>query len=94
MLEMSLAGMRFAVADRYWSIFRIHPVSISGSQRMRETSVMNWDRYFERYFGRPPRRGDGLMKLWARVEKRLRDPLGLWVRAHDALFGVTPVKPF
>lgn len=92
MLEMSLAGMRFAVADHYWSIFRIHPVSISGSQRMREESRRRWDIYFERYFGRPPRRGDAVMKLWARIQKRLHDPIGLWVRVSDALFGVAPIK--
>ena len=92
--EMSLAGFRFTVAHHYWSIFRVHGDSITGSQRMADISVMNWNRYFERYFGRPIRPSDELMKLWARFEKRLCDPVGLWVRISDKLFGVTPRTPF
>lgn len=88
LLEMSLAGMRFAVAHEYWSIFRIHGESISGSQRMADESRRNWDRYFERYFKRPPARGDWPLKLWARIEKRICDPAGLWCRIWDATFGV------
>ena len=92
LLEMSLAGMRFAVVHDYWSIFRIYPDSISGSQRMIGESRRNWDRYFERYFGRPPGRGDWPLKLWARIEKRLCDPVGLWCRIWDTIFGVPKLK--
>ena len=88
LLEMSLADMRFAVAHEYWSIFRIYPDSISGSQRMVDESRRNWDRYFKRYFGRPPERGDWPLRLWARVEKRIWNPVGLWCRIWDAIFGV------
>ena len=92
MLEMSLADMRFAVAHEYWSIFRIYPNSISGSQRMANESRRNWDRYFQRYFGRLPKRGDWPMKLWARVEKRILDPVGLWLRIWDPIFGAPKLK--
>ena len=88
LLDMSLAGSRFAVAEGYWSIFRMHPGSISGSQRMADESRRNWDRYFERYFGRAPEYGDWPLKLWARVMKRIYDPMGLWCRISDSLFGV------
>lgn len=92
MLEMSLAGMRFAVAHEYWSIFRIHPDSISGSQRTADESRHNWDRYYERYFGRPPKFSDKLLMQWSRVEKRFHDPVGLWWRLRDPIFGVPKPK--
>lgn len=46
MLDMGLAGLRFAVVRQYWSIFRIHSESISGSQHMAAESRRNRDRYF------------------------------------------------
>ncbi len=91
LIEMSLAGMRFAVVHDYWSIFRIYADSISGSQRMADESRRNWDRYFERVMGRPPAPGDRWRKLWARVEKRLHDPVGLWLRIWDGIFKLSPV---
>ncbi len=92
LLEMSLAGSRFVVVDDYWSIFRIYPTSISGSQTLIEESRKNWDRYFERVIGRPPRPSDRVLRLWARIEKRLRDPVGLWLRIHDKIFGAPSPK--
>lgn len=88
MLNMGLARMRFAVVHEYWSIFRIYADSISGSQRMADESRRNWDRYFEKYFGRPPEPRDLPLKLWARVEKRFFDPVGIWCRIWDKIFGV------
>ncbi len=92
LLEMSLAGSRFVVVHDYWSIFRIHPTSISGSQTLIDESRKNWDRYFERVMGRPRRSSDCLLKLWAKVEKRLRDPVGLWLRIRDGIFGAPGLK--
>ena len=94
LLEMSLAGSRIVVVHDYWSIFRIHPTSISGSQTLIEESRRNWDRYFERVIGRPRRPIDRLSRLWARIEKRLHDPVGLWLRIHDALLGVPQPNRF
>ena len=87
-------GDRIVVGHDDWSIFRIHPASISGSQTLIEESRRNWDRYFERVIGRPRRPIDCLSWLWARIEKRLRDPVGLWLRIHDALLGVPQPNRF
>jgi glycosyltransferase involved in cell wall biosynthesis len=85
LLEMSLAGMGFAVVHEYWSIFRIHGESICGSQRMADESRRNWDRYFERVMGHPPGGGERWRKLLAQIDKRLHDPVGLWLRVWDGM---------
>ena len=92
MLEMSLAGMRFTVVDDYWSVFRIHETSISGSQRMRAESRRNRDRYFQRVMGRPRRRSDWVLKFAARLEKWMLDPVGFGLRLRDKLIGAPRMR--
>ena len=92
LLEMSLAGMRFAVVNDYWSIFRIHQTSISGSQRMRRESEHNRERYFQRVMGRPPRRSDFLLRLAGRLGKWVRDPVGFGLRLRDKLIGAPRIR--
>ena len=86
MLDMARAGKRFAVVDAYWSLFRIHEESISGSQRKIEESRKNWDRLFEKAVGRPRRPFDFCIRLFVRSGKWLRDPLTPFYRIIDFLF--------
>ena len=85
---MGLGGARFRTVNAYWSLFTIHAESISGSQRLADESQRNYRRYFELVMGRPQRAVDRV--VWMRVAWLLRwlgDPLGVWQRLADRMFG-------
>ncbi|MCY3793719.1 MAG: glycosyltransferase family 2 protein [Gammaproteobacteria bacterium] len=90
-LDMCLAGARVHVAEGYWSLFRIHPESISGHGRLRAESARNHRRYFRRVTGRRPRPSDRASFLMARGVRWLADPRGLLERSRD--FVRAPVLP-
>lgn len=52
LFDMSLRGMRLVHIPGFWSAFRIHPESITGSQRMAEESRKTHARYFRTVMGR------------------------------------------
>lgn len=52
LLDMAMRGMRLVHTPGYWSIFRIHGESITGSQRLAEESKRNHDRFFRTVMGR------------------------------------------
>lgn len=91
LLQMGLNGANIQVVNDYWSVFTIHPTSISGSQRMAEESLVNHRRYFKMVMGRGPNRVDPLWRRVAWVQRWLLDPVGAWQRSVDKLFG-TPKK--
>ena len=93
LLDMDLAGSRFAVVNEFWSIFTIHESSISG-QRGGESEAARWlnelrgtthERFYRKVMGRPP---DGRARLWtavARVQKWLLQPVGTFWRVLEKL---------
>lgn len=54
-LDMALAGGRFAVTDEFWSAYRIHPLSISGSKTNAGQIQQTLAEIFLRVKGRPLR---------------------------------------
>jgi hypothetical protein len=52
LMEMSLRSMQLLHVPGYWSVFRIHPDSITGSQRLAEQSRATHARYFHTVMGR------------------------------------------
>ena len=92
LLDMCLAGCRFAVVNDFWSIFRIHDTSISGQQgddelsrRLRQRFHDTNARLYEKAMGRPP---DFRAKLWmpvARLEKWLLQPAPAFWRGLEKL---------
>ena len=90
-LDMCLAGARVRVVEGYWSLFTIHPDSISGSGRRDAEHARSERRFFRRLTGRDPRRCDRALSLLARVWRWLVDPRGLSERLKD-LFA-RPVLP-
>lgn len=90
-LDMCLAGARVHVAEGYWSLFRIHPESISGHGRLCAESALNHSRYFRRVTGREPRPSDRASFLLARGLRWLADPRGLLERSRDLVSA--PVLP-
>ena len=91
-LDMCLAGARVHVAEGYWSLFRIHPESISGHGRLRAESARDHRRYFQRLTGREQRPSDWVSFPLARSIRWLADPRGLLERSLD-LVGTSVLPP-
>lgn len=83
LLDLALAGRRFVRADGYWSIFTLHPASISGSQALADEYAAARRRLFEKAMGRPPRRVDRSLAAGARVWKWVCHPKVALARAVD-----------
>ncbi len=82
-LDMCLAGARVRMVEGYWSLFTIHPDSITGSGRLDRESALQQRRHFRRVMGREWRPSDRLLRAPARVWRWLADPRGLWERASE-----------
>ena len=91
LLDMVLAGACVRVVKGYWSLFTIHPESISGSQRRAEESIANHERYFRKVMKRERQPMDRIGAWLARTRRWLEDPVGAWLRLCDNLLG--PPQP-
>lgn len=79
-LEMARCGGRFAVVNRFWSGYRIHPQSITGS-RSNELRLRQYEaRIFTRVMGRPPRKSDRPLAYGYRVLRKILNPRDTWER--------------
>ncbi len=93
LLQMGLNGAKIQIVKGYWSVFTIHETSISGSQRLAEESLVNHQRYFRMVMNREPNRLDMLWQRVAWIQRWLLDPIGVWQRLADEIFG-PPKKNF
>ena len=87
LMELGLAGARFRIVDRYWSLFRVHAQSITGSGRLNDRYRDDLARMFVRVMGRPPRPSDAWIGRALRLARWGADPVGLAVRLRDRLGG-------
>jgi glycosyltransferase involved in cell wall biosynthesis len=87
LIDMALAGNKFQLIDDYWSIFSIYEASISGSQRMKEISIKNRARLFQKIMGYPPNKLDKSRLIQARLEKWLLNPKGVMWRLYERIRG-------
>ena len=79
--DMAAAGARFGVMDRFLSYYRMHPTSITASQKMAEAGKFERKRLFEKVFGRRWRSSDVCALFASRVLRHLRNPKGFFERA-------------
>ena len=79
--DMAAAGARFGVMDRFLSYYRMHPTSITASQKMAEAGTFERKRLFEKVFGRRWRSSDVCALFASRVLRHLRNPKGFFERA-------------
>lgn len=78
--EMAMHGARFALVDEYWSGYRLHGGSITGSGRLDKLITEYHSRMFRRIMRRDQRASDALLARWFRLERMLRHPRSLWER--------------
>jgi len=74
-LDMALQGKRFKAVNDYWSCFRFHPFSISGSGSRNDKYFQDLDRFFQRVYGRRKTPGDNLLAQIFRLEKFFLNPI-------------------
>jgi glycosyltransferase involved in cell wall biosynthesis len=90
LMELGRAGARFRIVDRYWSLFRIHESSITGSGRLNDRYAEDLARMFRIVMGRPWTARDALIAKAMRVVRWATDPAGLVLRLRDQLSGPPP----
>ena len=79
-LEMALAKGKFATVDEFWSAYRIHPGSITGSENNAKRTRESHDEIFERIMGRRPQSYDRLLALGFRLLRHVLNPMDTWER--------------
>ena len=79
-LDMALAGGRFAVVDEFWSAYRLHSKSITGSKNNAKLTRQSHDAIFERVMGRKPQVYDRLLAFGYRVIRHILNPMDTWER--------------
>jgi glycosyltransferase involved in cell wall biosynthesis len=84
-VDIALAGRRFCRINDFWSIFRIHPQSISGSGRLDAEYRKDLYRLRAKVSPSSPSFGRWLRRTRARVNKFLADPRFLVWRVADEI---------
>lgn len=79
-VDMALTGARFALTDQVWSGYRLHPQSITSSQRLHKELQENQQRMFRKIVGRNWNRTDSLVAQVCRIRKHLSGPRALYER--------------
>jgi len=86
LLDMALKSMRLVHVPSYWSVFRIHSESITGSQRFADESRRTHERYFKTVMGREKTSLDRTFGKLALGYALLTDPRGLLVRIRGRIW--------
>jgi len=86
LLEMSLRHMQLLHVSGFWSVFRIHAESITGSQRLAEESRRTHGRYFTMVTGREKNMLDRLVAKAVLGHTLLTEPKGLLARITDRIW--------
>ena len=90
LLDMSLKSMQLVHVPGYWSIFRIHADSITGSQRLAEESRRTHARYFKTVMGREKKLLDKAASKLVLGYTLLSEPRGLLARISNRFSNAKP----
>lgn len=90
LLQMSLRSMQLVHVPGYWSAFRVHPESITGSQRLAAESRSTHARYFRTVMGREKTSLDQMISRFVLGYTLLTEPRGLALRVADHLWQPGP----
>ena len=92
LLNMALQSMQLVHVPGFWSVFRIHSESITGSQRLAEESRKTHARYFRTVMGREKTSLDRALAKLVLAYTLLSEPRSLMARIGDRLWS-TPKPP-
>ena len=77
---MALAGGKFAVADEFWSAFRLHPQSITGSKESAKLVRESLLEMLSQVKGRQPQKYDKVLTFGHGILRHVLNPLDTWER--------------
>ena len=86
LLNMSLKSMELVHVPGYWSVFRVHAESITGSQRLSDESRSTHKRYFSIVMDREKTSLDRLLSKFVFGYTLLTEPRGLIMRIVDRIW--------
>lgn len=86
LMDMSLKSMELEHVPEYWSVFRIHGESITGSQRHAEESRSTHARYFRTVMGRERTGLDRVLAMFVLGFTLLTEPRGLVMRISNRIW--------
>lgn len=78
--DMAILGAKFARVNEVWSNFRIHKDGITGSGKQHQLYEEYCDYIFRKIIGRDPILIDKATVLFARLARKLTNPLDTWER--------------
>ena len=78
--DMAIMGAKFARVNEIWSNFRIHEAGITGSGKLHQLYEEYCDYIFRKIIGRDPIWIDRITILFARLVRKLTNPLDTWER--------------
>jgi glycosyltransferase involved in cell wall biosynthesis len=81
-LEMARAGAKFAIMNEFWSAYRIHPQSVTGSKISALAVQETQAKIFTRVKGRKQRGYDTLLTYGYRLLRHVLNPLDTWERVR------------
>ncbi len=79
-LEMARAGGNFAVAKEFWSAYRVHPQSVTGSKSNASRVKQTQAAIFQRIKGRAPHKYDRLLARGCIILRKFLNPADTWER--------------
>ena len=82
-LDFGLQRKNVKVVRNFWSLFRIHDSSISGSGRLTEQYLRDSERLFNKAYNRKSAWYDTWISLIIRIEKWLLNPVVFYSRVTD-----------
>lgn len=86
LLDMSLKSLQLVHIPGYWSVFRVHASSITGSQRLAGESRTTHARYFRTVMGREKTTLDRVLSKLVLGYTLLTEPRGLVARIADRIW--------
>lgn len=93
LLDMALKGIELRHVPGFWSAFRIHGDSITGSQRLAEESARNHRRFFQTVMGRERTRRDDRLRKLNQLAMRITSPRATVMRIADQIRPPAALKP-
>ena len=87
-VDIALIGAKFAVVNKFWSCFRLHPLSITSSKKL-DGKYREYRKYiFQKIMKREPQFWDLTLAICFRISKYFFSPKSLYERiAYGSIYG-------
>ena len=91
-VDMGIMGARFSLVPEFWSQFRIHDEGITGSGRFYDLLLAQQEKILKKITGKTPGKGHSIVSLFARIVRKMINPLDTMERLLHGPVGRPKVK--